>query len=260
VDDRAEQTPVDGKTSDVGGSQRAGFNELNRGGYLGQLCTPGSLLHGTEKKAELVALGIRENDPGSVGRLADIDSLRPQVEEPPHLFVLSRSVCPQVKVNPILDDLLVSNSSDLEPKELDGLPRAHQTCGMEPRLTLISLVVRDLVVSRRFYIDGLGWPIEFEVPEEVVMVRLVPGVVLSLWQEDKAKGELGTIGRTPDALPFALAHNVGSEAEVDAALDEASAVGASIPTPAIRRDWGGYSGYFVDPDGFRWEVAYNPGL
>ncbi|MGN6203543.1 MAG: VOC family protein [Humibacter sp.] len=144
--------------------------------------------------------------------------------------------------------------------ELDGLLRGHQTCRMEPRLTLISLVVRDLVVSRRFYIDGLGWPIEFEVPEEVVMVRLVPGVVLSLWQEDKAKGELGTIGRTPDALPFALAHNVGSEAEVDAALDEASAAGASIPTPAIRRDWGGYSGYFVDPDGFRWEVAYNPGL
>ena len=132
--------------------------------------------------------------------------------------------------------------------------------GMEPRLTLLSLVVRDLAASRRFYIEGLGWQVEFEAPEEVVMVRLAPGVLLSLWQEDKAVGELGPIGRAPGAMPFSLAHNVGSEAEVDAVLDEAKAAGASIPAPPVKRDWGGYSGYFADPDGFRWEVAHNPGL
>ena len=131
---------------------------------------------------------------------------------------------------------------------------------MEPRLTLISFVVRDLRTSRRFYIEGLGWQVEFEAPDEVAMIRLAPGVVLSLWQEDKAVRELGQIGHAPGAMPFSLAHNVDSEAEVDAVLDEAKAAGASIPAPAVKRDWGGYSGYFADPDGFRWEVAYNPGL
>jgi hypothetical protein len=131
---------------------------------------------------------------------------------------------------------------------------------MEPRLSLVSLVVRDLAESRRFYIDGLGWPVEIEVPEEVVMVRLAGGMVLSLWQEDKARVELGDIGRAPGAPPFSLAHNVGSEAEVDAVLESAKAAGASVPSPAIAREWGGYSGYFIDPDGFRWEVAHNPGL
>lgn len=130
---------------------------------------------------------------------------------------------------------------------------------VEPRLSFVTLVVRDLRKSRRFYIEGLGWPVEFEAAGEVVMVRVGDKVVLSLWQESAAAGELGPIGRADSALPFTLAHNVATPAEVDRVLEEAAAAGATVVAAATARDWGGYSGYFADPDGFRWEVAHNPG-
>lgn len=130
---------------------------------------------------------------------------------------------------------------------------------VEPRLSFVTLVVRDLGKSRRFYIEGLGWPVEFEAAGEVVMVRVGDKVVLSLWQESAAADELGPVGRAAGALPFTLAHNVATPAEVDRVLEEAAAAGATVVAAATARDWGGYSGYFADPDGFRWEVAHNPG-
>lgn len=135
--------------------------------------------------------------------------------------------------------------------------RVATLSSMDARLSYVTLVVRDLAASRRFYIEGLGWPVEFEAPDEVVMVRVGAKTMLSLWQEDKAADELGPIERPSGVLPFTLAHNLGSEAAVDAALAEAQAAGATVSAP-IARDWGGYSGYFADVDGFRWEVAYNP--
>ena len=130
---------------------------------------------------------------------------------------------------------------------------------MDPRLSFVTLIVSDLRASRHFYIDGLGWPVEFEQEGDVVMVRVADKLILSLWQEDKAEGELGPIGRAPGALPFTLAHNVGTEQEVDQVIAEARAAGATVASEPVKREWGGYSGYFADPDGFRWEVACNPG-
>ncbi len=129
---------------------------------------------------------------------------------------------------------------------------------MEARLSFVTLVVRDLAASRRFYVEHLGWPVELEAPEEVVMVRIADKVVLSLWQEDKAVVELGPVDRAEGAPPFTLAHNVPSREDVDRVLAEARAAGASLVSEPMERDWGGYTGYFADPDGFRWEIAWNP--
>jgi len=127
---------------------------------------------------------------------------------------------------------------------------------MEPRLNFVTLVVADLDRARRFYMGGLGWPAAMDVPGEVVMVHVGQKLVLSLWAESAARAEIGPVSRG-GTLPFTLAHNVASPAEVDAVLATARAAGASV-FAAEQRDWGGYSGYFADPDGFRWEVAFNP--
>ena len=130
---------------------------------------------------------------------------------------------------------------------------------MDPRLSFVTLVVRDLAKSRAFYVGGLGWPVAFESPEEVVMIRVGERIMLSLWQEAAAVAELGPIGRAEGAPPITLAHNVASPSDVDRVLAEAGPAGATVVAEGVVRDWGGYSGYFADPDGFRWEIAYNPG-
>lgn len=130
---------------------------------------------------------------------------------------------------------------------------------MDPRVSFVTLVVHDIGVSRDFYVAGLGWPVELEAPDEVIMIRVGDKVVLSLWQADAAAGELGPIARAEGALPFTLAHNVETPSDVDRVLAEAADAGATVVATPVAREWGGYSGYFADPDGFRWEVAYNPG-
>jgi catechol 2,3-dioxygenase-like lactoylglutathione lyase family enzyme len=129
---------------------------------------------------------------------------------------------------------------------------------MDQRLSLVTLVVADLAATRRFYVDGLGWDPLLEASGEVLMFRVGEHVVLSLWDESHARDEIGPVSRegTP---PVTLAHNVGSRAGVDQVLDDARGAGAPRVEAAVERDWGGYSGYFADPDGFRWEVAWAPG-
>lgn len=127
---------------------------------------------------------------------------------------------------------------------------------MEPRVSLITLVVADLDRARRFYLDGLGFPAALDVADEVLMIHVGTRLVLSLWAESAATAEIGPVTRG-GTLPFTLAHNVRSPAEVDDVLATARAAGATVH-PGEPRAWGGYSGYFVDPDGFRWEVAHNP--
>lgn len=126
---------------------------------------------------------------------------------------------------------------------------------MEPRLNFVTLIVADIERSRRFYVEGLGWPAAF-TGSDVLMIHVGTKLVLSLWTEDGARQEIGEVTRG-GTLPFTLAHNVATPAEVDAALETARAAGATVHA-AVQREWGGYSGYFVDPDGFRWEVAFNP--
>ena len=129
---------------------------------------------------------------------------------------------------------------------------------MDLRLSFVTLAVADLDATRRFYVEGLGWRPELDVPGEVLMFRVGEHVVLSLWAEAAFEDEVGPVRRGPGIVPVTLAHNVATESEVDDVLATAAAAGAGTTRPA-RRDWGGYTGYFADPDGFRWEVAFNPG-
>ena len=135
--------------------------------------------------------------------------------------------------------------------------RAWQGRGVDPRISFVTLAARDLAATRRFYVDGLGWTPELEVQGEVVMIRVGEHLVLSLWDETHFEAEVGTIFTDPGVSPFTLAHNVASRAEVDTILDEARRLGVYVH-PAQERDWGGYTGCFADPDGVRWEIAWNP--
>lgn len=125
-------------------------------------------------------------------------------------------------------------------------------------MSFVTLAVADLDRTRSFYLEGLGWSAEVDVPGEVLMIRVADRVVLSLWTEEGFEAEVGPIRRGEGVVPLTLAHNVATEAEVDAVLETARALGAEVSRPD-RREWGGYTGYFADPDGYRWEIAYNPG-
>ena len=134
---------------------------------------------------------------------------------------------------------------------------------MKARITLITLGVDDLERALRFYRDGLGWKSEGIIGREyehgaVAFFDLQPGLRLALWPRaslahDSGLPVLGSAG-------FCLAHNVASEAEVDAVMREAGGAGARIVKPAQKTFWGGYAGYFQDPDGHLWEVAWNAAL
>lgn len=130
---------------------------------------------------------------------------------------------------------------------------------MDQRISFITLAVRDLDATRRFYLDGLGWTAELDVPDEVLMIRTGQHLILSLWAEAGFEAEVGPVRRGEGIVPMTLSHNVRTTEEVDAILELARSAGADPVREAEHRDWGGYSGYFADPDGFRWEVAVNPG-
>lgn len=130
---------------------------------------------------------------------------------------------------------------------------------MEQRISFVTLAVRDLDATRRFYVERLGWTPEMWVPGEVLMFRAGPLLVLSLWDEAAFTAEVGAAPARDGVPPLTLAHNVATRAEVDSVLATARAAGADPVSDGQDRDWGGYTGYFADPDGFRWEVAWNPG-
>ena len=130
---------------------------------------------------------------------------------------------------------------------------------MDQRVSFITLVVTDLDTTRRFYVDGLGWEPALDVPGEVLMFKVAEKVVLSMWSESGFVAEVGQKPARGGVPPLTLSHNLATPQEVDSVLEQARAAGASEVSHASERDWGGYSGYFADPDGFRWEVAYNPG-
>jgi predicted lactoylglutathione lyase len=139
---------------------------------------------------------------------------------------------------------------------VDGCAKVE---GMDQRLSFVSVAVRDLEATRAFYVDGLGWTASMDVPGEVLMIQVGQHVVLSLWHESGFESEVGPIRRGAGVAPITLAHNVATRAEVDAVLATSRAAGADPVQDAVERDWGGYTGYFGDPDGYRWEIAYNPG-
>jgi catechol 2,3-dioxygenase-like lactoylglutathione lyase family enzyme len=127
---------------------------------------------------------------------------------------------------------------------------------MEPRISFVTLGVADLVRATRFYAEGLRLP-RLKSPPTVsffelgkTWLALYPRVLLAADAAVSAEGS-GFPG-------FALAHNVRSVAEADRLLEEVVTAGGRIVRPGHRTEWGGYAGYFADPDGFLWEVAWNP--
>ena len=130
---------------------------------------------------------------------------------------------------------------------------------MEQRLTFVTLGVTDLDAARAFYVGGLGWTPLLDAGE-VVFVQVGPGLVLSLYGRADLAREAGTAAGPVEPPPLSLAHNVGSEQEVDAVVEQMRAAGGQVVAAPARASWGGYTAYVADPDGFRWEIAYNPGL
>jgi catechol 2,3-dioxygenase-like lactoylglutathione lyase family enzyme len=134
---------------------------------------------------------------------------------------------------------------------------------MKPRITLLTLGVDDLDRSLEFYRDGLGLPTRGIVGTEfehgaVAFFELQPGLQLALWPRGDIAHDAG-IGRTAHSpTEFTIGHNVGSKEEVDAVMEQARLAGARIVKPAANTFWGGYAGYFQDPDDHLWEVAWNP--
>jgi hypothetical protein len=133
-------------------------------------------------------------------------------------------------------------------------PRPARSSG--PRLTLVTLGVQDLRRSRAFY-DGLGFRASNSSNESIVFMDAA-GVVLALYRRKLLADDANVPAEGSGFGGVTLARNVGSKAEVDAAIDVVKTAGATILNPAQEAFWGGYSGYFADPDGHPWEVAYNP--
>ena len=134
---------------------------------------------------------------------------------------------------------------------------------MKPRVTIITLGVDDLEKSLRFYRDGLGLPTDGIIGQEfeygsVVFFDLEKGLRLALWPRKSLAHDSGLPVTPRSATEFTLAHNVSSKAEVDKVMQEAEKAGAAIVKRAQETFYGGYAGYFADPDGHLWEVAWNP--
>jgi len=127
---------------------------------------------------------------------------------------------------------------------------------MEQRLSLVTLGVADLERSRRFYEEGLGWRRANDHPD--VVFFQAGGAVLALWSREALAADAGLPAAGRGFCGIALAYNTRSRAEVDRVMAEAEAAGATIVKPAKDAFWGGYTGYFADPDGHLWEVAWNP--
>jgi catechol 2,3-dioxygenase-like lactoylglutathione lyase family enzyme len=128
---------------------------------------------------------------------------------------------------------------------------------MEPRISIITLGVSDLKRSVVFYRDGLGLPTNYKDGEGIAFFQL-RGTWLALYPSDELAKDACLPPERSRFGGITLAYNVGSKEEVDEALKQALAVGASLLKPASDMFWGGYSGYFADPDGHPWEVAWNP--
>lgn len=134
---------------------------------------------------------------------------------------------------------------------------------MTPRLTVLTLGVDDLERAVAFYRDGLGFPTEGIVGREfgdgaVAFFDLHGGVRLALWLRTAIARDAGVPPGPRSATECTLGHNVASRADVDTVLVQAARAGARIVKPAADTFWGGYAGYFADPDGHLWEVVWNP--
>jgi uncharacterized protein len=148
---------------------------------------------------------------------------------------------------------------------ITGLSFQHKKTNsvMEPRFTILTLGVDDIERSLTFYRDGLGFPSpgivgkEFE-HGEAAFFDLKHGIKLALYSRSNLAWDAKIPKGDASATEFSIGYNVSSKEEVDAIMEIAKKAGANITKPAQKTFWGGYAGYFQDPDGHLWEVAYNP--
>jgi uncharacterized glyoxalase superfamily protein PhnB len=136
---------------------------------------------------------------------------------------------------------------------------------MKARITVITLGVDDLDRAVRFYRDGLGLPSEGIIGQEfehgaVCFFTLSGGLKLAVWPRDSIAFDTGMQKGPPSATECTIGHNVRTTEEVDQTMAQAAKAGARIIKPAGHTFWGGYAGYFQDPDGHLWEVLWNPQL
>ena len=136
---------------------------------------------------------------------------------------------------------------------------------MKPRITLLTLGVDDLRRAVEFYQKGLGFSTEGIVGTQfehgaVAFFDLQPGLRMALWPRASLAHDTKLEQSPRSPTEFSIGHNVRSEKEVDEAMGRAQRAGATIVKPAVKTFWGGYAGYFADPDGHLWEVAFNPGM
>jgi len=136
---------------------------------------------------------------------------------------------------------------------------------MNPHVTLITLAVDDLERAVAFYRDGLGFPTKGIVGKEiengaVAFFNLQSGLRLALWPRTSLAADSTLPLQASSSTEFSLAHNLDSQIEVDAVIGKAVQAGAKLVKPPQATFYGGYAGYFLDPDGHLWEVAFNPGL
>jgi uncharacterized protein len=128
---------------------------------------------------------------------------------------------------------------------------------MEQRISVITIGVKSLAIARRFYVDGLGWKPGFENNE--IIFFPTGGMIFALFLRDELARDFQGDERAFGRPGMSLGHNVREKSEVDVLMTRAAAAGAHILQPAREKSWGGYSGYFADPDDFAWEVVWNPG-
>ena len=136
---------------------------------------------------------------------------------------------------------------------------------MKPRISVLTIGVDDLNRSLGFYRDGLGLRTDGIVGEDlelgaVVFFDLQPGLRLALWPRKSIARDSGLGLSAPSPTEFTIGHNVSSRLEVDAVMERAKSAGATIARAAQDTFWGGYAGYFLDPDQHLWEVVWNPRL
>jgi uncharacterized protein len=134
---------------------------------------------------------------------------------------------------------------------------------MKPRITLITLGVDDLERALTFYRDGLGLQTQGIVGREfehgaVAFFDLQAGLGLAIWPRADLAHDAGIPRGAPSPTEFSIGHNVSSKDEVHAVMEQARAAGAAIVKEAQDTFWGGFAGYFQDPDGHLWEIAWNP--
>lgn len=134
---------------------------------------------------------------------------------------------------------------------------------MKPCFSVVTLGVDDLELALTFYSEGLGFPTEGIVGREfefgaVAFFDMQPGLRLAIWPRNSLSHDSGLAVSGSSPTNFSLGHNVSSKEEVDAVMTQAEAAGARIVKPASETSWGGYAGYFQDPDQHLWEVVWNP--